>query len=149
MRWPNDVLVQDRKLAGLLIDQFVPGLAVVGVGLNVTNEPERREPGLSGSVARLAELIPVLPTLSDLCLRLLRSLAAIYAEWGGPNPVLLYERINALWQTPRPVHLELDEGGIFGQFIGVDERGRLQLRTADGGIHFYEPQRVRLLRDSP
>jgi biotin-(acetyl-CoA carboxylase) ligase len=36
----NDVLVNDRKLAGLLIDQFVPGLAVVGIGLNVTNQPE-------------------------------------------------------------------------------------------------------------
>src|SRR5690349_19647555 len=31
LRWPNDVLVGNRKLAGLLIDQFRPAAAVVGV----------------------------------------------------------------------------------------------------------------------
>ena len=44
LRWPNDVLVDDRKLAGLLLDQFVPGLAVAGIGINVFNDPSSTIP---------------------------------------------------------------------------------------------------------
>ena len=42
LRWPNDVLVGRRKLAGLLLDQFCPDLVVAGIGVNVTNQ---RDPG--------------------------------------------------------------------------------------------------------
>ena len=45
VRWPNDVLVENRKLAGLLIDQFVPELAVAGIGINVFNHPETHDSG--------------------------------------------------------------------------------------------------------
>jgi biotin-(acetyl-CoA carboxylase) ligase len=58
MRWPNDVLVNDRKLAGLLIDHFAPGLAVIGIGINVRNQPEALDPGLKNQTARLVDLLP-------------------------------------------------------------------------------------------
>ena len=51
------VLVGDRKLAGLLIDQFQPGLAVVGIGINVQNHPQSRDASLKGRVTRLADLV--------------------------------------------------------------------------------------------
>jgi BirA family biotin operon repressor/biotin-[acetyl-CoA-carboxylase] ligase len=60
MRWPNDVLVDDRKLAGLLIDHFAPGLAVVGIGINVRNQPEALDPSLKNQTARLVDLLPAL-----------------------------------------------------------------------------------------
>jgi len=44
MRWPNDVLIGNRKLAGLLIDQFAPELAVAGIGVNLRNSPKRAMP---------------------------------------------------------------------------------------------------------
>jgi BirA family biotin operon repressor/biotin-[acetyl-CoA-carboxylase] ligase len=36
LKWPNDVLIGDRKVAGLLAEVAAPGLVVLGVGLNVT-----------------------------------------------------------------------------------------------------------------
>lgn len=61
LRWPNDILVNDQKLAGLLIDHFVPGLAVIGIGINVQNQPEALEPILKGQTARLADLLAPAP----------------------------------------------------------------------------------------
>ena len=76
VRWPNDVLVENRKLAGLLIDQFVPGMAVAGIGINVFNHPEAHDPGLKNQTIRLADLVaepPDLRRLTQIVLGNLRS----------------------------------------------------------------------------
>jgi BirA family biotin operon repressor/biotin-[acetyl-CoA-carboxylase] ligase len=146
MRWPNDLLVGDRKLAGLLIDQFQPGLAVVGIGINVGNQPEARDGSLNGHVARLADLVRATPSLRDLTVRVLASLKSVWQEVQNAGPESILPRVNALWDLPRRVQLDLDGTLVSGDFIGVDARGRLQLR-ADGATRFFEPQNVRLLRD--
>jgi hypothetical protein len=69
VRWPNDVLVDDRKLAGLLVDQFVAGLAVAGIGVNVFNQPETQAPYLKNQTVRLADLIDAPPDLRQLTAR--------------------------------------------------------------------------------
>lgn len=149
LRWPNDVLVSDGKLAGLLIDQFKPGLAVVGIGINVTNQPQARDANLNGHVARLADLVSPAPSVRDLAVHALASLKIVWQQVLDYGPGIILERVNALWELPRCVQLDLDGRLISGAFGGVDARGRLQLRGADGAIDFFEPQDVRLLRDIP
>lgn len=146
MRWPNDLLVGNRKLAGLLIDQFQPGLAVVGIGINVKNQPQSCDASLNGSVARLADLVSTTPSLRDLAVRVLATLKSIWLEVQNYGPESILPRVNALWDLPRRVQLDLDGTLVNGDFVGVDARGRLQLR-ADGATRFFEPQDVRLLRD--
>lgn len=146
LRWPNDILVGERKLAGLLIDQFQPGLAVVGIGINVRNQPEARDGSLNGHVVRLADLVFAAPSLRDLAVRVLASLKSVWREVQDAGPETILSRINALWDLPRRVQLDLDGTLESGDFAGVDAAGRLQLRT-DGTTKFFEPQDVRLLRD--
>ncbi|MBP9900465.1 MAG: biotin--[acetyl-CoA-carboxylase] ligase [Verrucomicrobiota bacterium] len=147
LRWPNDILVGDRKLAGLLIDQFQPGLAVVGVGINVCNQPEARDGRLKGHVARLADLVSAVPSLHELARHVLVALHAVWQEVRNAGGETLLPRVNALWHLPRAVRLDLDGAQVTGAFAGVDACGRLQLQRPDGKIKFYEPQDVRLLRD--
>lgn len=149
LRWPNDVLVQNRKLAGLLIDQFKPGLAVAGIGINVFNRPEDRDARLAGQVARLSELILPVPTLLELTLKVLASLKAVWTQLETSGPEALLPRVNALWEIPRTVELDLDGTAERGEFTGVDAGGRLHLRVADGTPRVFEPHEVRLLRDIP
>jgi len=147
LRWPNDVLVEDRKLAGLLIDQFVPGLAVVGIGLNVTNQPESCDPLLANRTHRLVDLTtsPVeLPNLTRLLLTHLRKVVIDLAQRGAPA---LLSRINKLWGVPRRVQLDLDGTIRTGTFTGVDPEGRLMLSEQAGGITLYEAHQVRHLTE--
>ena len=146
MRWPNDLLVGERKLAGLLIDQFQPGLAVVGIGINVRNQPEVRDGSLNGHVVRLADLVSNAPSPRDLAVRVLASLKTVWLEVQNERPESILSRVNALWDLPRRVQLDLDGTLISGDFSGVDASGRLQLHI-DGTTKFFEPQEVRLLRD--
>lgn len=147
LRWPNDVLVGDCKLAGLLIDQFQPGLAVVGMGINVTNHPEALDGELHGHVARLADLVSAVPSVHDLTVRVLASLKSVWLEVRNSGPETLLPRVNALWDLPRRVQLDVNGTMVDGAFGGVDARGRLQLRRGDGSSNFFDPQEVKLLRD--
>lgn len=146
MRWPNDLLIGNRKLAGLLIDQFQPGLAVVGIGINVRNQPEARDGSLDGHVVRLADLVVATPSLRDLAVRVLASLKSVWQEVQNTGPASILPRVNALWDLPRRVQLDLDGTLVSGDFTGVDTGGRLRLH-AHGNTILFEPQNVRLLRD--
>lgn len=147
LRWPNDVLVGDRKLAGLLIDQFRPGLAVVGIGINVRNQPETRDLRLQGQVARLAELVPQAPSLHALAVRVLAALKSNWLEVQHDGPESVLAQINTLWDLPRRVRLDLDGPKVSGDFLGVDSRGRLQLTPEGEPSRYFDPQEVKLLRD--
>lgn len=147
MRWPNDVMVQHRKLAGLLIDRFAPGLAVIGIGINVTNRPEANDPALAGQVVRLADLLSPAPPLDDVLGAVLCHLKAICLEWQQAGPEGLLPAVNGLWRWPGAVELDLDGRIRVGQFEGVDTSGRLQIRGPAGQMEIYEPHQVRLLRE--
>ena len=147
MRWPNDLLVNDRKLAGLLIDQFNPAVAVVGIGINVGNQPEVRDPLLNRQTARLVDLLPAAPTLPDLAARVLHGLQSVVTELLAGRFELLLPRVNALWGRPRRVELDLDGTMRRGTFAGVLADGRLVLRDECGGSAAYHPWQVRHLAE--
>jgi BirA family transcriptional regulator, biotin operon repressor / biotin---[acetyl-CoA-carboxylase] ligase len=147
LRWPNDVLVGDRKLAGLLIDQFVPGLAVVGLGVNVRNRPESCDPELANRTARLADLAPTTPTLTDLAGQVLRHLRQTLLDFEREGGPALLAKVNSLWGPPRAVELDLDGKIRRGQFKGVDHEGRLRLEDKSGSMIFYEAHQVRHLAE--
>lgn len=147
MRWPNDILVGERKLAGLLIDQFKPGMAVAGIGINVRNEPEARDASLKNQTTRLADLLanpPELPELTALILRGVREMAE--TPMAGELQKIL-PRVNELWGRARRVELELDGELREGLFTGVDESGRLLLRDESGAIAAFNPWQVRHLAE--
>jgi BirA family biotin operon repressor/biotin-[acetyl-CoA-carboxylase] ligase len=147
MRWPNDLLVRERKLAGLLIDQFSPGLAVAGIGINVFNQPEACEPNLKNQTARLADFIPNPPPLRDLAALVLTELRRVICkvEEGGFESLL--SRVNKLWGRPRRVELDLDGAKRSGMFMGVDSEGRLVLSNEPAECTAYEPWQVRHLTE--
>ncbi len=146
MRWPNDILVGDRKLAGLLMDQFDPARVVAGIGLNVANHPGRRDPSLVASTVRLADLIAAPPALIELTRRVLAELRGLSLELQTGGFATLLPRINGLWDGVRQVELDLDGTLIRGDFLRVDDRGRLMLDTS-GAILAFEPGEVRQLRE--
>lgn len=147
LRWPNDLLVGDRKIAGLLVEQFRPGTAVVGVGINVRNRPESQDSALVGCVTRLAEWLDPVPSVETVTTALLERLQRTVGEMQAGGFEVLVERVNALWDAPRHVVLELDHGRVEGRFEAVDGRGRLRLRDADGTWRDFEPHQVRMLRE--
>lgn len=136
LRWPNDLLVGRRKLAGLLVERHTADTAVVGIGLNVFNHPENAEPGLRGDTVRLAALV-------------LRSLADAHALLLAGRFSLVADELNLSWTPPRLVSLTLagQTEPLTGLFLGIDARGRLLLQENAGQTRTLDATQVALLRE--
>ena len=147
LRWPNDVMVNDRKLAGLLIDQFVTGSAVVGIGLNVTNRPEKCDVTLANQTSRLADLLPEPPDLKTLARLILQQLKRALNDLAQNGAAALFQDVNQLWGAWRKVELDLNGILCQGIFNGVDSNGRLLLADELGKLTCFEAHEVRHLTE--
>ena len=130
VKWPNDVLVDGGKIAGILLESAIGQTGqvqhvVAGIGVNVgfaPRLPEMRYPGsaLGGSVEAGLE-------------KLAAALAARLAEWRREG----FETVRAAWLAKAgplgaEVDVKLGEGLVRGRFAGLDREGALLLDTATG-----------------
>lgn len=148
LRWPNDILVGRRKLAGILVDRFSAEAAVVGFGLNVANHPEITDRALAGAVTRLADLLPEVPPISELVVRLLSALTREHQRLESGDASGLCSELNGAWRH-RQVQVTLagDHGAIEGRLDGVDPAGALLVRDAVGDVRVLPAPNVELLRE--
>jgi BirA family biotin operon repressor/biotin-[acetyl-CoA-carboxylase] ligase len=134
LKWPNDVLVGDRKLAGILAEQSTDGdTVVVGVGLNVATE-ERELPVSPTGLPATSLLVEGADVGREAVLaEILRSLERWYLAFtADPDPVgsgLLAECRSACTTLGRQVRVELPAGRVLaGVAEDVDPSGRLLVR---------------------
>ena len=137
VKWPNDVLIGDRKVAGILVERVdTPHgpAAVVGVGLNVSlTEEELPIP----EATSLALVSGTEPDRTALLVELLRSLREAYDAWqaGGPDATrhLRSSYAAGCVTVGREVRVALPGGGeLLGRATGVDAAGRLVVVGPDG-----------------
>jgi BirA family transcriptional regulator, biotin operon repressor / biotin---[acetyl-CoA-carboxylase] ligase len=132
VKWPNDVVLDGRKLAGILVETCVPDLAAVGIGMNVAN-PLPPEPELAARTARLADFLPPAGPESGVEAALRAALARLAGCW----ELLLAADLEPLrreWEaldTTAGRRVRWSEEGITGTAVGVDADGALLLRTED------------------
>jgi BirA family transcriptional regulator, biotin operon repressor / biotin---[acetyl-CoA-carboxylase] ligase len=133
VKWPNDVLVEDRKLAGILLERIDGPAAVVGIGLNVTLKADERPTDIATSMALEGAATTDRATVLTA---ILRELATRYRDWvradGDPEVILPdYRELSATFG--RQVRVELPNGVFLeGTASDLDSDGRLVVLTADG-----------------
>ncbi len=119
LKWPNDVLVGDAKLAGILAEADGLGALVIGLGCNVAWPVGDDMPGATSLAAHGIECTPA--DFLDLVLD----------RFDDTTPDLL-ERYRACCATiGRRVHLDLPNGEVVhGLATGVDDDGLLMVEVA-------------------
>lgn len=149
LRWPNDIMVGRRKLAGLLVERYSESTAVIGVGLNVFNSPATAEPALEGVVTRLADLVSGGYTIDDIARLVLRSIGRAHALIRDDNFRLIASELNLQWAEPRLVSVTLTgrAATFTALFHGVDDAGRIRLTSKSHGRCAYDAAQVALLRE--
>jgi BirA family transcriptional regulator, biotin operon repressor / biotin---[acetyl-CoA-carboxylase] ligase len=127
LKWPNDVMLLGKKLAGILLERSGDRVAV-GFGVNLARAPQlpdREGASLSG------EMVPqaFAPLLAG-------SFARLLDLWRRSEPALLAHawlaRAHSIG-TPLTVHASADEP-LSGRFDGIETDGALRLRRDDGSI---------------
>ncbi len=138
LKWPNDVLIGDRKVAGILVERIETAsgpAAIVGIGLNVSMT-EFELPVATATSLLLAT--GQTPDRTELLSDLLRGLLDTYTTWAPDDatprtPALRTAYAEACSTLQRTIRADLPGGeSITGRAIGIDEGGRLVVATAAG-----------------
>lgn len=132
IKWPNDILLQDRKGAGLLLEAGADGAYVVlGSGVNIVTAPQDRAALCAYlPAAAAAEGEGLIPVFRDMYLK---ALTKYYRQWHQDG----FAPIRAAW-VDQAAHLgeeitaRLPRERVTGIFEGIDSNGALMIREKTG-----------------
>ena len=134
LKWPNDMLVDKAKVAGILVETAAiagetPPWLVLGMGVNLAHAPENT-PYLATTL-RAAGLASV--TVESL----LETLAVRLAEWYGRWQNEGFAPVRAAWLKRatglgEPIEVRLDQESLRGRFVALEEDGALSLELPQG-----------------
>ena len=137
LKWPNDVLGAQGKLAGILIeaqgDMLGPSIVVIGIGLNLCL-PQSILRQIEQPVTSLIDMTATVPERNLLLAVLLRELHGILHEFAAHG----FSALRAEWESyhgaqGQPVQLLLPDGSrVAGIVRGTTADGSLELDTTQG-----------------
>jgi BirA family transcriptional regulator, biotin operon repressor / biotin---[acetyl-CoA-carboxylase] ligase len=132
VKWPNDILVEGKKLAGMLSEMDTDGKTVrhlaIGIGLNVNNDPSPLEPRATS----LKDLLGKRISRSLLLQSFLDSLEAAMARMDWQETLSSWRRLTVTLN--RPVRVETSKETVEGTALDVDDTGALVVQLSDGSV---------------
>lgn len=136
LKWPNDLVVGEQKLGGILVELRRAGegatQAAIGVGVNV-RMPAEASAQIDQSWCDLAGLRQPLPPREGIAIALLNALLPALDRFDreGLSPFqsrwLAFDALRG-----QPVKLAVGPREIHGTCLGIDAAGALRLQTAEG-----------------
>lgn len=139
IKWPNDVYVHDRKVAGLLAEAVTTSsglMLVLGIGLNVNTRDF--PPDLSDTATSLLSAVQPMPQLhldrDSLGRAILQQLHHQISRIEEGFHEAISEVRERSWLLGRQIRATVDGREIFGRALDLDQEGHLILALPDGSI---------------
>ena len=131
IKWPNDILINDKKVCGILLEGQVPIYLVVGVGLNV-NQKEfpngLRRPATSLSLETKEDI-----NIDELKERLFKNIVNNFSSIKLDDYLDYFRKHNYLLN--KRVRVLVDEEPYIGEVVGIDDSFCLQILSRDMLLH--------------
>ena len=151
IKWPNDVLLNEKKVAGLLVESAIAGdvvhHSIIGIGINVALDADEIDEIAGGAISLNHASAGDIPR-DELLREILQQLDALYIQLNhGNSPVeeweelldTLGQRVRVTWQGEEYV----------GFADGVDTQGSLLLRQDNGQVRTLAAGDAMSLRPAP
>lgn len=139
IKWPNDLLIDGRKVAGILSEMSLErgriGQVVIGIGLNVNLDPASLEPPLCETATSLARVVGRRLDRAKVLASLLCRIEATLGEL----ETFGFERLSARYcahsaTLGQRVRVLAEGGTIEGRAIGLGARGSLLIESDSGEV---------------
>ncbi|MCE5323742.1 biotin--[acetyl-CoA-carboxylase] ligase [bacterium] len=148
LKWPNDVLVGDRKIVGILVETVNGSGAVAGIGLNVNQVEMANE--IKDTATSVAIETGHQSNIDEACERLAAKVLEVYDHYlsSGFDEILRRWR-ERMWGIGRMVEVSSEAGSIEGTIDGVKPSGALIVKCADGSLHaIHAADAIRVIRNT-
>ncbi len=133
IKWPNDVLCDNRKIAGILAEGSAVGLVAVGIGVNVTGDTGDLPEDVHGRAGFLSEGAGRALDLGDMFAALLPRLDANFLELQAGDAPEIIARIREMdWLRGKTVTLSSAGKDVSGVAEGWADSGALIICKYDG-----------------
>jgi BirA family biotin operon repressor/biotin-[acetyl-CoA-carboxylase] ligase len=144
IKWPNDILVHEKKICGILIENQLRGknmeTSVIGIGLNVnqTNSLPENATSLAKESKRLWDL-------DELFGKILGRLESRYLQLKQQKFVVLKtEYLENLYRKNQKHVFQTDSETFKGEITGVDDQGKLVVAVGNE-VRYFEVKQIRYL----
>jgi BirA family transcriptional regulator, biotin operon repressor / biotin---[acetyl-CoA-carboxylase] ligase len=150
IKWPNDLMINDRKVCGILAERIETGkgaACIVGIGINLTDEAF--PPELKDSATSLEATIESVPDRESLLVELVSALSEHYAllyEPDGDRLTLGEWTARSSYAEGRRVRVALASETFEGITRGLEEDGGLRIEIETGEIKTVRAGDVTALR---
>ncbi len=137
IKWPNDIMVGNRKICGILIKNFVQQAtikySIVGIGLNVNQNDFAAE---AGTPISMRQVTGVSYELGEVKTGLYDSMNQYYFNLQSGSQLLIDEYISQLYGLSEPKMFEIDGKVVEGEIHGIDDHGKLMVDIQNSVRHF-------------
>jgi BirA family transcriptional regulator, biotin operon repressor / biotin---[acetyl-CoA-carboxylase] ligase len=137
IRWPNDVYIGRRKLAGILVEALADGRQIIGVGLNVNNSVAAAPPEVSSIATSLVDEIGGPLDRTEVLSQLVTAVDDALERLAEDRPSLANLANDLCLQREEVLRVQLGDETVVGRCIGIAEDGGLILETSTGRRTLY------------
>lgn len=136
LKWPNDVLVDGKKIGGILLESEIKGdnleFVVIGMGLNIGSTPK----GLEAQATSFADF-ETKADLNEVKQLLVEAFGEYLETWIDTSEAGGFDRIGNLWMqyaafVDEEISVKLPEGEVRGIFRGINAKGEMIVEV--GGV---------------
>lgn len=138
LRWPNDLLIDKSKLAGILVERPQANKAVIGIGINICNNVAAVADKLQEPATRLCDLFtqaipcPSIDIILDTLGQFIAQRVHIFLT-EGLTPLL--SELHSSWHIdtiPRLIAIDTCQGTQEGIFLGINNEGHPRIELPSG-----------------
>ena len=135
IKWPNDIYLRGRKLAGVLVETVCAGaqpFVLIGIGCNINSRFDHAPEEVRGRATSLLDQTGVTFDLSRVTERLVEELAKTLSQAAErPDSIMEACRSHELWPAGTRLKVVTGRGSrITGAYVGLGPAGELQMRVA-------------------
>lgn len=147
VKWPNDILSENKKICGILIENVIKQnnlyASIIGIGLNVNQKTFENLPKASSLITITGSVF----NLDEILNGVLSNLKAYFVELEKGNLSFLKDTYETyLFRKNKPSTFKNAEGLVFSGFIkAVSVSGNLQVLLEDDVIREYDLKDISLL----
>ncbi len=138
IKWPNDVYVDRKKIAGILIESVIAGGArflVFGIGVNANNSLADAPPEIKSVATSLRDILGRRVNLNQLLIAIIAQLNSLSSQMAeNPDKIIEVCLNRSIWEIGDLVGVDTHSGEIQGTFAGFGSSGQLLLRTNESVV---------------